>query len=205
MGQNVPNSDIDSGIQNTMSQQPLAAKRDGFTSSFGVLAATLGSAVGLGNIWKFPSLTGMNGGAGFLLATLLVGLPVMIVETMLGRAARANTITTFERVAPRDQWWWKIIGWMGAKRGIQFDVSEDLVGGCAYDAHGTPLTDATIMPWPISRAVMQPISVKATRPTASSAKNSERKWRISGAIKIVTKAATEVSTRYSGCLTQVSG
>ncbi len=38
----------------------------------------------------------------------------------------------------------KIIGWMGAKRGIRFDVSEDLVGGCAYDAHGTPLTDATM-------------------------------------------------------------
>ena len=47
-----------------------------------MLAATLGSAVGLGNIWKFPYLTGENGGAGFLLvyviATLLVGLPVMI-------------------------------------------------------------------------------------------------------------------------------
>ena len=81
------------------------SSRDGFTSTFGVLLATLGSAVGLGNIWKFPSLTGMNGGAGFLLvyllATLLVGLPVMIVETMLGRAARANAITTFDRVAPR--------------------------------------------------------------------------------------------------------
>ena len=91
--------------------------RDGFTSTFGVLVATLGSAVGLGNIWKFPSLTGMNGGAGFLLvyllATLMVGLPVMIVETMLGRAARANAVTTFDRVAPRNQWWWKIIGWMG--------------------------------------------------------------------------------------------
>ncbi|MFN6058024.1 MAG: isocitrate/isopropylmalate family dehydrogenase, partial [Paracoccaceae bacterium] len=38
----------------------------------------------------------------------------------------------------------KIIAWMGAKRGVQFDVSEDLVGGCAYDAHGVPLTDATM-------------------------------------------------------------
>src|SRR5690554_6977906 len=61
-----------------------ATKRDGFTSTLGVLAATLGSAVGLGNIWKFPALTGANGGAGFLLiyllATLLVGLPVMRSE-----------------------------------------------------------------------------------------------------------------------------
>ncbi len=95
----------------------IQSSRDGFTSTFGVLLATLGSAVGLGNIWKFPSLTGTNGGAGFLLvyliATLLVGLPVMIAETMLGRAARANAITTFERVAPPHHWWWKIIGWMG--------------------------------------------------------------------------------------------
>ena len=70
--------------------------RDGFTSTFGVLVATLGSAVGLGNIWKFPSLTGTNGGAGFLLvyllATLLVGLPEMIDETMRGRAACANAL-----------------------------------------------------------------------------------------------------------------
>ncbi len=90
--------------------------RDGFTSTFGVLVATLGSAVGLGNIWKFPALTGLNGGAGFLLvyllATLLVGLPVMIVETMLGRAARANAVSTFEQLEPR-QGGWKIIGWMG--------------------------------------------------------------------------------------------
>ena len=47
-------------------------KRAGFSSGFGVLAATLGSAVGLGNIWKFPYLTGANGGAGFLLIYLLV-------------------------------------------------------------------------------------------------------------------------------------
>lgn len=91
--------------------------RDGFTSNFGVLVATLGSAVGLGNIWKFPYLTGANGGAGFLLvyllATLLVGLPLLMVETTLGRAARANAVTTFERIAPPNQRGWKIIGWMG--------------------------------------------------------------------------------------------
>ncbi|KPC52708.1 sodium-dependent transporter [Amantichitinum ursilacus] len=91
-------------------------QRDGFTSTFGVLVATLGSAVGLGNIWKFPYLTGTNGGAGFLLvyllATLLLGLPVMIAETMLGRATRANAVTAFERLRPR-QPFWQIIGYMG--------------------------------------------------------------------------------------------
>jgi neurotransmitter:Na+ symporter, NSS family len=88
------------------------AKRDGFTSGFGVLAATLGSAVGLGNIWKFPYLTGANGGAGFLVvyvvATLLVGLPVMIAEITLGRQAKANPITALQMLAPRGQPWWLI-------------------------------------------------------------------------------------------------
>ncbi|PTU64671.1 transporter [Chromobacterium sp. Panama] len=89
-----------------------AKSRDGFTSSFGVLAATLGSAVGLGNIWKFPYLTGTNGGAGFLvvyvLATLLVGLPVMIAEIMLGRKAKRDAVTALKTLAPAGQPWWLI-------------------------------------------------------------------------------------------------
>ncbi|MQM32777.1 MAG: transporter [Candidatus Accumulibacter phosphatis] len=112
------------------------SSRDGFTSSFGVLVATLGSAVGLGNIWKFPSLTGANGGAGFLLvyllATLLVGLPVMIVETMLGRAARANAVSAFDHVAPRSQWWWKSIGWMGFAAAVLILAFYSEVAGWVY-------------------------------------------------------------------------
>ena len=112
------------------------SKRDGFTSTFGVLVATLGSAVGLGNIWKFPSLTGANGGAGFLLvyllATLLVGLPVMIVETMLGRASRANAVSAFERVAPRQQWWWKSVGWMGFVAALLILAFYSEVAGWVY-------------------------------------------------------------------------
>ncbi|MBP6598816.1 MAG: sodium-dependent transporter [Giesbergeria sp.] len=92
--------------------QPQPTVRAGFSSGFGVLAATLGSAVGLGNIWKFPSLTGANGGAGFLLvyllATLLIGLPVMVAEIAIGRQARANPITALRTLAPRGQPWWLI-------------------------------------------------------------------------------------------------
>ncbi len=110
--------------------------RDAFTSTFGVLAATLGSAVGLGNIWKFPSLTGANGGAGFLvvylLATLLVGLPVMIVETMLGRAARADSVTTFERLSPPRQGFWTLIGWMGCAAAILILAFYSEVAGWVY-------------------------------------------------------------------------
>ena len=90
-------------------------QRDGFSSGFGVLAATLGSAVGLGNIWRFPYETGSSGGAGFLLvyilATLLVGLPVMIAEISLGRAAQTDPLGVYFRLAPRAPWW--IIGAMG--------------------------------------------------------------------------------------------
>ncbi len=92
--------------------QSITKARDGFTSTFGVLAATLGSAVGLGNIWKFPYLTGENGGAGFLLvyviATLLVGLPVMISEIMLGREARTDAVSGLIKLAPKGQPWWLI-------------------------------------------------------------------------------------------------
>lgn len=94
--------------------------RVGFSTGFGVLAATLGSAVGLGNIWKFPYLTGANGGAGFLLvyvlATLLVGLPVMMAEISLGRVGKANPISTLQALAPKGQPWWLIgaAGMLGA-------------------------------------------------------------------------------------------
>jgi len=88
------------------------AARGGFSSSLGVLAATLGSAVGLGNIWKFPSLTGANGGAGFLLvyllSTLLIGLPLMIAEIAIGRQARANPISALRKLAPHGAPWWLI-------------------------------------------------------------------------------------------------
>jgi NSS family neurotransmitter:Na+ symporter len=86
--------------------------RDRFTTHLGVIAATLGAAVGLGNIWRFPFLTGVNGGATFivvyLLCTMLIGLPIMIAELVLGRRARANTVTALIRLAPKRQPWWLI-------------------------------------------------------------------------------------------------
>lgn len=87
-------------------------KRDAFATGLGVLVATIGSAVGLGNIWKFPSLTGQNGGAAFIivyvLCTVLVGLPVMISEHMIGRTARKDAVNSLREVAPKGQPWWLI-------------------------------------------------------------------------------------------------
>jgi len=87
----------------------LVKSRDSFTSGLGVIAATLGSAVGLGNIWKFPALTGLNGGAAFIivyiLSTFMAGVPVMIAELMLGRRSRSDALTTFRVLHPkREQW-----------------------------------------------------------------------------------------------------
>lgn len=83
--------------------------RDTFTTRLGVITATLGSAVGLGNIWKFPYLTGVNGGAAFiiiyLLCTLVVGLPVMITELAIGRTARGDAVSSLKKLAPGKPWW----------------------------------------------------------------------------------------------------
>jgi neurotransmitter:Na+ symporter, NSS family len=80
-----------------------------FSTGLGVLMATLGSAVGLGNIWKFPYLTGKNGGAAFLiiylLCTVFVGYPIMVAEQMLGRKGRADAVTSFKRISPKTLWW----------------------------------------------------------------------------------------------------
>jgi NSS family neurotransmitter:Na+ symporter len=74
--------------------------------------------VGLGNIWKFPYLTGANGGAAFiiiyLVSTLLVGLPVMISEIMMGRAAKANAVETMRKLSPSAKQPWWLIGAAGA-------------------------------------------------------------------------------------------
>ena len=89
--------------------------RDLFASRLGMLAATLGSSVGLGNIWKFPALTGEHGGASFLLvyilSTLVVGLPLMIAELLIGRSTRSNAYQAFKTLSSNRFWW--IIGGLG--------------------------------------------------------------------------------------------
>lgn len=84
-------------------------KRNQFGSKIGVIAATLGSAVGLGNVWRFPAEAQSNGGAAFLLlyvcCVLLLGIPVMLAEMSLGRAGRSDSIGVFRKLAPGKPWW----------------------------------------------------------------------------------------------------
>lgn len=86
-----------------------------FGSKLGVILATVGCAVGLGNIWRFPYMAGANGGAGFLLVyvvcILLLGLPVMITEFYIGRTSRKNAAGAFKVMAPGTRW--SLIGYNG--------------------------------------------------------------------------------------------
>lgn len=77
--------------------------REHWGSNFGFIMATAGSAVGLGNVWKFPYITGMNGGGAFVLFYLLcvvsIGLPVMLAEMAIGRAAQSDVVGSFSKFA----------------------------------------------------------------------------------------------------------
>ena len=89
--------------------------RDGFGSKLGIIAAAAGSAVGLGNIYRFPCELGNNGGGAFLMVYLLIvlclGVPVMLSEFIIGRRAQKNPIGAFKLLKPRSGW--PIIGYMG--------------------------------------------------------------------------------------------
>ena len=78
--------------------------RANFGSKLGVILASAGSAVGLGNIWRFPYETGNHGGAAFILIYLgcvfLLGLPILIAEFLIGRRSRANTAGAYQKLAP---------------------------------------------------------------------------------------------------------
>ncbi len=89
--------------------------RGSFGSKFGIIAATAGSAIGLGNIWRFPYVAGENGGAAFLIVYLLfilaIGIPVMLSEFTIGRNARRNPFGAFKKLSPGRPWW--LVGVMG--------------------------------------------------------------------------------------------
>jgi NSS family neurotransmitter:Na+ symporter len=91
-----------------------------FASKLGMIAAAAGSAVGLGNIWRFPSQTADGGGAIFILlylaCILFFGIPVMIAEFTIGKSSRANASGAFDALAPKTQWKW--IGRLGILTGF---------------------------------------------------------------------------------------
>lgn len=94
----------------------MANKEAGFSSKLGVVLAAAGSAIGLGNIWKFPYEAGQNGGGAFLLVYLLCvmvfGMPLLMTEMLIGRKAGKSTFSAFRAISGNNRWQW--LGWWSA-------------------------------------------------------------------------------------------
>ena len=97
-----------------------SSERASFGTKLGVILATAGSAVGLGNVWRFPYMAGENGGAVFIIiyvvCVLLLGIPCMISEFIVGRHGQSNTARSFRMLANGTPW--SLIGYMGVLTGF---------------------------------------------------------------------------------------
>jgi neurotransmitter:Na+ symporter, NSS family len=97
-----------------------ANKRENWASRSGFIFAAAGSAIGLGNIWRFPYITGEQGGAAFiviyLVAIILIGYPLLVSEIILGRASHRNPVGAFKSLAPASPWW--LVGALGVFSGF---------------------------------------------------------------------------------------
>ena len=96
------------------------SERANFGSKLGVILATAGSAVGLGNVWRFPYMTGQNGGAAFILiyvgCVLLLGIPCMVSEFVIGRNAQTNTARAYRKLSNGTPW--ALVGYLGVLTGF---------------------------------------------------------------------------------------
>ena len=105
--------------------------REQWGSRIGFILAASGSAVGLGNIWKYPHMAGENGGAAFtivyLLCILLVGLPIVIAEFVIGRKTQLSPVGAFESIAPNTNW--KFVGALGVFSAFVILSFYGVVGG----------------------------------------------------------------------------
>ena len=110
-----------------------------WSSRFGFILAATGSAVGLGNIWKFPYMTGVSGGSAFVLTYLLcitlIGVPILIMEWLIGRRAQQNPIQAMEFVARQEgrSPAWKVLGFVGILGAFLILSFYSVIGGWALD------------------------------------------------------------------------
>ncbi|WP_432470719.1 sodium-dependent transporter [Amphritea sp. HPY] len=132
----VQNSALDGAADNSRKDHPMWSSRMAF-----ILAAS-GSAVGLGNIWKFPYITGENGGGAFVLVYLfciaLIGIPIMISEVMIGRRGGRSPVNSMRQLAQSDalskRWVW--IGGMGMIASVLILSFYSVIGGWALSYVG---------------------------------------------------------------------
>ena len=109
----------------------LEGKRENFASKFGIIAAAAGSAVGLGNIWRFPYVAGENGGGAYLLIyiafVILIGVPAMLSELIIGRRSKSNAVGSFRKLKPKTPWY--LVGVMGVLTGFLIFAFYSTVAG----------------------------------------------------------------------------
>ncbi len=113
----------------------MASQREHWASRFGFVLAATGSAIGLGNIWRFPYKCGEYGGGAFLAvylgAVLVVGLPVLIAEVIIGRSAQKNPVGAFREL--RASRFWPLVGWLGILAGFVILSYYSVVGGWIFN------------------------------------------------------------------------
>ena len=117
------------------------SERANFKNTLGVILATAGSAVGLGNVWRFPYMTGQNGGASYIviyiLCVLLLGIPCMISEFIIGRHSASNTARAYNKMGNR---WLGIIGMLSVSTGFLITCYYVIVSGwCLQYMYATVL------------------------------------------------------------------
>lgn len=120
-----------------MAVRPSVSIHGEWSSRWIFIMATVGSAVGLGNIWKFPYITGQNGGGAFVLVYLaciaLIGLPIMMAEIMLGRRGRQSPINTMRSLSEEAgaSRLWQLVGWSGVVSGFLILSYYSVIAGWA--------------------------------------------------------------------------
>lgn len=110
------------------------SNRGAFASKFGLIMALAGSAIGLGNIWRFPFLAGENGGGAFLIIYLalvaLVGLPMVLSEFVIGRSSGLDAVKSFKKLAPKTKWYYT--GYLAVIIGFVLLAFYSVVSGWAF-------------------------------------------------------------------------
>ncbi|GAQ17241.1 Na+-dependent transporters of the SNF family protein [Oceanobacillus picturae] len=106
-------------------------KTEQWSTKLGFILSSTGAAVGLGAIWKFPYMTGMNGGGAFFLVfiafTIIIGLPILIAEFVIGRGAQKEAVSAYKTLAPRSRW--SFIGKWGVAGAFLLLSFYSVVGG----------------------------------------------------------------------------
>ena len=109
----------------------MRSQREQWGSKLGFILAASGSAVGLGNIWKYPHMAGQNGGAAFtvvyLICILIVGLPILLGELAIGRNTQLSPVGAYERLAKKSNWKW--VGFLGVASAFVILSFYGVVGG----------------------------------------------------------------------------